>query len=456
MSEQKRENKMGTMSEGKLLITMAAPMIVSMLVQAFYNVVDSIYVSRISESAVTALSLAFPVQMLLIGFAVGIGVGVNSLLSKSLGQRRQEQANFTAGNGILLTLLAAGLFLLFGIFGARPYFEMQSDVTETVEGGAAYTQICSIFALGILAEILGERLLQATGRTMLTMVSQGIGSIVNIVLDPVFIFGWFGLPEMGLAGAAVATVLGQWCGALLALFFNWKHNPDVQFGLRYLAPKKHILGPILSVGIPATIVNGIGSVMNFGMNQILQGFHETATGVFGIYYKLQSLIFMPVFGANNATISIVAFNYGAQKPRRITKTLKHACVFAFSVMTAGFLMFQFIPDVLLGFFNPTPEFLSIGRKALRIISWHFPMAAFGIALSASFQALGNGVYSTIVSLCRQLVVLLPAAYLLSLSGNIDAVWWSFPIAEFVSMALTFALFARIYRKKIHPMFALQK
>ena len=447
-----KENKMGVMPIGKLLLNMALPIVIAMLVQAFYNVVDSIYVSQISESAVTALSLAFPVQNMQIGFAVGIGVGVNSLLSKSLGQKDQEAANFAAGNGIFLMLIATALFLVFGIFGSRPYFEMQSDVAETVEGGIVYTSICCVFSLGIFVEVLGERLLQATGRTFHTMLSQGIGAVVNIILDPIFIHGWFGIPAMGIAGAAVATVIGQWAGAVLVIIFNLKYNKDVRFGLKYLKPKAAAIGPILTVGVPSIVMNGIGSVMNFGMNQILQGFGETSTGVFGIYFKLQSFFFMPLFGINNATISIIAYNYGAQKPERIKGTLKLACTVALILMTAGLLVFQLVPDLLLGMFNPSENFLIIGRNALRTISWSFPVAAVCIALGASFQALGNGIYSTITSLGRQLVVLLPVAYLMSLTGDVHNVWLSYPIAEVASGALTLFFFMRIWRRKIRPLY----
>ena len=446
-----RENKMGTMPVGKLLANMALPMIISMLVQALYNVVDSIYVSQISESAVTALGLAFPIQNMQIAFASGCGVGVNSLLSKSLGQKNQEQANRAAGNGIVLMLIFTVGFMLFGLFGVRPYYEMQSEVAETVEGGIAYSGICCMLTAGLFFQILGERLLQSTGRTFHSMLAQGAGAVINIVLDPILIHGWFGLPAMGVAGAAWATVIGQWGGAVLALIFNLKFNPDVQLGLKYLKVRKSTMAPILAVGIPSMIMMGIGSVMNFGMNQILQGFNETATGVFGIYYKLQSFFFMPVIGTNNAVISIIAFNYGAQKPDRMVKTLKVAGCVELAIMLAGVLAFQLAPDLLLGMFNPTEDFLLLGRSALRIISVHFPVAALCIVLGATFQALGNGIYSSITSLCRQLVVLLPAAYLLSLTGDVNNVWWAFPIAELASALVTLILFAKLYRAKIKPM-----
>ena len=456
MSKEKRipqENKMGTMPIGKLLLTMALPMIIAMLVQALYNVVDSIYVSQISESAVTALGLAFPMQNILIGFATGIGVGVNSLLSKSLGEGDQKAANRAAGNGVFLVLLSTVVFILFGFFGSRPYFEIQSSVQETVDGGTIYIAICCIGSLGIFVEVLGERLLQSSGRTFYTLITQGSGAIINIVLDPVFIFGFepLGIPPMGIAGAAIATVIGQWVAAILAVIFNFKCNPDVQFALSYLKPKAKTLRPILTVGIPSIIMMAIGSVMNFGMNQILQGFHETATGVFAIYFKLQSFFFMPLFGINNATISIVAYNYGARNPKRITGTLLRSSVTALCIMVAGLLIFQFFPDLLLGIFNPSDEFLRIGRSALRLISICFPAAAIGIALSASFQAMGDGIYSTITSLCRQLLVLLPVAYLLSLTGEVVNVWWAFPIAEVASPCATVFFYARIYRKKIKPL-----
>ena len=452
MSNTLQENKMGVMPIGKLLVNMALPMIVSMLVQALYNVVDSIYVSQISESAVTALSLAFPIQNVQIGFAIGTGVGINSLLSKSLGQKDQEKANLAAGNGITLVVIFAAVIMLFGAFGVEPYFRMQSSVAETVEGGIAYSRIVCLLTLGMYVQITTEKLLQSTGRTFHSMIIQATGAIVNILLDPVFIFGWFGVPAMGIAGAAVATVIGQWAGAILGIFLNIRYNRDIRLGLKYLKLRREIVAPILTVGIPSIIMNCIGSVMNFGMNQIFQRFSETATGVFGIYYKLQSFFFMPLFGMNGAAISIIAYNYGARKPERMMKTIKIACGAALTVMLIGLAAFQLVPELLLGLFNPSDEFLRIGCTALRIISIHFPVAAACIILGASFQALGNGFYSTISSVCRQLLVLLPAAYLLSLSGDVNMVWWSFPIAEVISALVTAYFFRRIYRQKIKPLF----
>ena len=453
-----RENKMRTMPVGKLLFTMALPLAISMLVQAFYNVVDSVYVSQVSESAVTALSLAFPIQNLMIGFATGVGVGMNALLSKSLGEGNRERANRAAGNGILLALCCVVLFMIFGFVGAHPYYAMQSEVAETVAGGASYIGIVSIWCLGIFVEIIGERLLQASGRTIYTLFTQGIGAVLNILLDPVFIFGveWLGIEPMGISGAAVATVIGQWVAAILAIIFNLTKNPDVQLGLKYCRPDGYAVKKILAVGIPSIIMMAIGSVMNFGMNQIFLRFKEygeTAAGVFGIYFKLQSFVLMPLFGINNASISIIAYNYGARQPKRITGTLKCALGAAMAIMLLGLTAFQLLPDQLLGIFNPSDTFLSLGRSALRIVSIHFPKAAVGIALGARFQALGNGIYSTITSLMRQLVVLLPAAYMLSLTGDVHLVWWSFPIAEVVSSVLSVIFYSNIYKKKVKPMFA---
>lgn len=452
-----RENKMRTAPVGKLLFTMALPLMGSMLVQALYNVVDSVYVARISDSAVTALSLAFPVQNLQIGFATGVAVGMNSLLSKSLGEGNRERANRAAGNGILLMFVAVALFMLFGFVGVRPYYEMQSQVAETVEGGIAYTSICCIFTLGIFVEVLGERMLQASGKTIYTLFTQGTGAILNIILDPVFIFGVpeLGIPAFGMAGAAIATVIGQWVAAIMAVIFNMKCNDDVKFSLSYLVPDKKVIAKILSVGVPSIIMMAIGSVMTFGMNQIFQGFRdygETATGVFGVYFKLQSFFLMPLIGINNASVSIIAYNYGARQPKRIVQTLKYGVGAALVLMLVGFGVFQLLPDLLLGIFEPSETFLSLGRSALRTVSFHLPMAAVCIALGASFQAMGVGIYSTITSLCRQLVVLLPVAYLLSLTGDVHLVWWAFPVAEVVSMILSLLFYGRIYRKKIKPLY----
>ena len=454
------ENKMGVMPVPRLLISMATPMIISMLVQALYNVVDTLYISRVSDAAVNALTLAFPVQNLMIGFATGVGVGVNSMFSKALGEGNLEKANRTAQHGIFLAACSMVLFMIFGAVCLPTYFNILSNDTEAIEGGISYLSICCLFSCGVFVEILGERLLQATGRTFYTMITQGVGAILNIVLDPLFIFGGFGIAPMGVAGAAIATVIGQIAAAVLAVIFNLAKNTELNLGKG--APKfklsGRILRPILNVGIPSIIMVAIGSIMNFCMSYILQGMDAsgTATNVFGIYFKLQSFFFMPLFGVNNATISILAYNYGARKPKRITGTLKLACCIALCFTVLGLLSFECIPQVLLGLFEMRdPNFLVMGETALRIIGIHFPVAAVCIILGATFQALGVGIYATIVSLCRQLLVLVPVAYLLSLTGSVASIWWAFPIAEVVSLIVTILCFIRIYRRKLHPMFVEQ-
>lgn len=470
------ENKMGTMPVGKLLLTMALPLALSMLVQAFYNVVDSYFVSLISADnadANTALSLAFPIQNLQIGFATGIAVGMNSLLSKSLGEGDRKRASHTAGNGITLTMICMAVFMLFGFVGVPAYYSVFGANEVTTAYGISYTGICSVFCFGSFVAILGERLLQSSGRSVYTMITQSTGAVVNILLDPLFILGSEGvsrligielpfyIPRMEVAGAAIATVIAQWVSGLLAVIFNLTKNPDVDFKLKYLLPKAEIVGKILSVGIPSIIMMAIGSVMNFCMNQIFMSFShtygQTPTAVFGIYFKLQSFFFMPLFGINNAAISIIAFNYGAKQPKRIMDTLKLSVASALTIMCIGLAVFQIFPDVLMGLFESAEDksasdLVRFGISALRTVSLNFPFAAIGIALSASFPALGNGIYSTITSLCRQLVVLVPAAFLLSLTGSVDAVWWSFPLAEIISGVITALLFLRIYRKKVKPLF----
>ena len=446
-------NKMGTWPIGKLLVNMALPLVISMLVQALYNVVDTVYVSRISESAVTALGLAFPIQNLLIGCATGVGVGVNSLLSKSLGEQNYERANRTAGNGFMLSLLFFLGFLIFGIFFARPFFATQTSVPETLEGGSTYLTIVTIGSIGIFIEILFERLLQASGNAFQSMITQATGAITNIILDPILIFGWFGLPAMGIAGAALATVIGQWIAAILAMGLNLKYNKELKtLNRSHAKPDGYVIRSIMNVGIPSIIMVGIGSINNFGINQILQSFSETATGVFSIYFKLQSFFFMPLFGINNAVISIVAFNYGARNPDRMLKTLKLSVAAGLTIMLVGLAAFQLVPELMLSLFDPSPEFMSMAVRALRTISWCFPVAAVCIILGSTFQALGTGIYSTIVSLCRQLIVLLPAAWLLSKTGDVNLVWWAWPIAETMGLSMTVFLFLRNYRQRIKPLY----
>lgn len=450
--EQRKENKMGTMPIGPLLIDMSLPMMISMLVQAMYNIIDSIFVSRIGEDALTAVSLAFPLQSLMIAVCAGTGVGVNSLLSRSLGAHKYEKANRTAINGIFIYGLSYFVFLIIGFTAVKPFYAAQLKGTESdiYTFGVQYLSIVLMCSFGIFAQFIFERLLQATGRTFFSMISQLCGAITNIILDPILIFGWFGLPKLGVAGAAIATVLGQVIGATVAIVLNFTKNHDIKISFKGFRPDLEIIGGIYKVGIPSIIMQAIGSIMTYTMNMILIAFSSTATAVFGVYFKLQSFFFMPVFGLNNGMIPIIAFNYGAKNKTRMLKTIKLGMVAAFVFMVLGVAVFNLIPATLLGLFDASEEMIAIGVPALRIISIHFLLAWLGITLSGAFQALGNGVYSLVVSLTRQLVVLLPAAFILSKVGGLAAVWWAFPIAEIVSATCSVVFFVNMYHKVIKP------
>ena len=443
---------MGTMNINPLLVKLSVPMMVSMLVQALYNVVDSIFVSHVSESALTAVSLAFSLQNVMIAVGVGTGVGVNALLSKSLGEKNQERANTTAENGIFLALCSYVIFFVIGLTCMKPYFYAQTSDPDIALQGIRYLRVCSVFSLGLFLQTMGEKLLAATGRTNLSMTSQLIGAVVNIVLDPIFIFGYCGEALSGTTGAAVATVIGQFCGAGAAIFFNLKKNPDIQLDWHGFRPSADAIKRIYIVGLPSIAMQCVGSVMTFLMNKILMAFSATAVAVFGVYFKLQSFVFMPIFGMNNGMVPIISYNYGARRPDRVKKTIKLAMCYAEGIMLIGFLLFQFAPDKLLSFFAASDAMLAIGIPALRIICLHFLLAGMSIILSSSFQALGNGMFSLIVSICRQLVVLIPAAWLLSQTGNVNMVWWSFIIAELVSVVMSFALFAQLNKKIIAPLY----
>ncbi|MDE6212426.1 MAG: MATE family efflux transporter [Lachnospiraceae bacterium] len=446
--EQAKENKMGTMPVNKLLISMSLPMMVSMLVQALYNVVDSIFVSRINEAALTAVSLAFPIQTLMIAVAGGTCVGINAVLSKALGEKEQERADNTAASGVVLMAASYLLFLLVGLFVTRVFYLSQTQDAQIVQYGVAYLSIVCCCSFGLFAQFVFERLLQSTGRTFYIMITQGTGAVINIILDPIFIFGLCGMPRMGVAGAAVATVTGQIIAGTIAFIINSKKNDDIHLSLKKLKLERQVVGQIYKIGIPSMIMQAIGSVMTYGMNLILISFTSTATAVFGVYFKLQSFIFMPVFGMNNGLVPILAYNYGAGRRDRFVQALKCGIFYAVGIMAVGVVIFQSIPHVLLGFFEASEEMLGIGVPALRTISLCFVMAGFSIICSTSFQALGNAVYSMIISIARQLLVLLPAAYLLSLAGNVDYVWWSFPIAELVSLMMTVFFLIRINRQVI--------
>ena len=437
-----QENKMGVQPVGRLLAGMAIPMMISMLVQALYNVVDSVFVSRISENAFNAVGLAFPLQNLMIAVGAGTAVGINALLSRSLGEKKQDMADRAAGTGIFLSLCSAVVFALIGIFLSRPFFMAQAKtVPEIVEMGTAYTRICLGLSVGLFCQFCFERLLQSTGRTMLSMVTQLIGAIINIILDPVFIFGLCGMPKMGVTGAAVATVLGQFVGALLAILLNLKYNPEIRIRLRLIRWDKPVVREIYRVGVPSIVMQSIGSVMTFGMNKILFVFTPTATAVFGAYFKIQSFIFMPVFGLNNGMLPIISYNYGAARMDRVKRTVRLTICTAVCIMTVGFAVFQLAPATLLTLFDASAEMTAIGVPALRIISISFLLAGFCIIAGSVCQAIGNPLYSMMVSICRQLVVLLPAAWLLAQSGRLELVWWSFPIAEIASFTLS-AIFLR--------------
>lgn len=444
----REENKMGYMPMGKLVFSMSLPMIISMLVQACYNIVDSIYISRFSEAALAAVSYAFPAQNLMIGFATGVGVGVNSLLSKSLGEKNYERANRAAGNGFLLAVASYILFLLFGLFGSRWFIAFQTNTPEIIAAGDDYLTVCCCFSFGIFGEILFERYMQATGRTLLTMFTQGLGAVCNIVLDPIFIFGYFGLPAMGAKGAAVATVIGQIIAFILAVILNHFKNPEVELKAAAFKPEGSVMWRILEVGIPSILMMAVGSLMTTGINKILNKFSDLAVTVFGVYFKLQSFIFMPVFGLNNGVIPIIAFNYGARHRKRMMSAVKIGCAAATGFMLLGLCVMQFLPAQALSLFDASPEMLEIGVTALRIISTSYIFAGVCIALGSVFQALGHGTYSTIVSIARQLVILLPVAYLFSLTGKLNMVWLAFPIAEIMSITVTLLLFLRIYRRVI--------
>ena len=443
VNEPVTENKMGVMPVNKLLLSMSVPMMLSMLVQALYNIVDSIFVARISENALTAVSLAFPIQQLMIALGGGTCVGVNALLSRALGEKDFEKVNKTAANAVFLMVINFLVFFFIGVFVVEPFYLAQTTDAEIIEYGIQYLRIVCIFSFGIYFQFVFERLLQSTGNTFYTMITQLVGAVINIILDPILIFGLLGMPKMGVAGAAVATVIGQIVAAITAVVINHKKNHEVQLDFKGFRPSLAIIKQIYVVGIPSIIMQSIGSIMVFCMNQILIAFSTTATAVFGVYFKLQSFIFMPIFGMNNGMVPIVAYNYGAQKKDRLLKTVKLSMVYAVGIMCVGTLVFQVIPDKLFLLFDASDHMLTMGVPALRIISVHFPLAGICIICGSMFQALGNAVYSMITSICRQLLVLLPAAWLLAQLGNVNYVWWSFPIAEVVSLALNILFLIKI-------------
>ena len=438
------ENKMGTMPVNKLLISIALPIVISMLIQALYNIVDSIFVAKISEDALTALSLAFPMQNLIIAAATGIGVGMNALLSKKLGEKDFSYANNVACNGIIILLFAFFVFLIIGIFLIPAFINSQTNIDSIASYAIDYLRICCIFSFGVFLQIGFERLLQATGQTVLSMITQISGAVTNIILDPIFIFGL----KMGVEGAAIATILGQVVSAITGLLLNHYKNKEIDLKLVNFKPIGTIINRILIVAIPSIIMASIGSVMTFCMNKILMALTSTAVAVFGIYFKLQSFIFMPIFGLNNGMVPIIAYNYGAKKKERIIKTIKLSMLYAVVIMLFGFLAMQIVPKQLLLMFDASNNMISIGVVALRTISISFIFAGFCIVASSVYQAFGNGLYSMFVSIARQLIVLIPVAYVLSLTKNVNIVWLSFPIAELVSVVLCSIYLRKIYNKHI--------
>ncbi|MBP1557330.1 MAG: MATE family efflux transporter [Oscillospiraceae bacterium] len=447
--EERKENKMGFWPIPKLLISMSLPIMTSMLIQALYNVVDSIFVAKLSQDALTAVSLAFPVQNLMIAVGVGTAVGVNALLARRLGEKKFGEANLVAVNGIFLAVISALAFALFGFFGVRAFFSAFVDEGTVMQMGIQYTSIVSIWSFGIFISVIGERLLQATGITIYCMYAQIAGALTNIILDPIMIFGLLGCPKMGVAGAAYATIIGQFVGMGLNVWFNISKNHEITISFKGFKPSGRIIGEIYRVGLPSIFMQAIGSVMVFGMNKILIAFTETAVTVFGVYFKLQSFIFMPIIGLTNGMVPIVGYNFGAKNRKRITDTMKLAAILASGIMAVGMAIFNLMPEFLLvRLFEADAEMLSIGVPALRIISTHFIIAATAIVLSSSFQALGKGIYSLIMSFSRQLIVLLPAAWVLGKFVSLNALWFAFPIAEVVSLGMALVLFKRVYEREI--------
>jgi putative MATE family efflux protein len=439
---------MGVMPIHKLLLNISIPMIVAMIVQALYNVVDSVFVAQIGEGALTAVSLAFPIQFLMIGVGIGTGVGVNSFLSKSLGEKNYSNVNKAALHGVFLGWISCVVFMFVGLFLVGPFFRSQTNIEEIIKYGGDYLFVVCVFSFGVFNQIMMERLLISTGKTFYSMISQSAGAIINIILDPIMIFGLFGFPRMEAAGAAIATVIGQTVGAMIAFYFNLKINREISFKIEGFKPSFRIIHRIYSVALPSILMSSVGSVMVYFLNIILISFTATATAVLGVYFKLQSFVFMPIFGLNNGMVPIVAYNYGARKRERIIETIKFSLMYAVGIMAAGTAVFQIFPKELLSMFNATPDMLALGVPALRLISSHFLLAAFCIMSLSVFQALGNGAESLIVAVSRQLFLLLPIAWALSLTGDVNAIWWAFPVTELVTLILCVCLIKRVYDRKI--------
>ncbi len=445
------ENKMGIMPVNKLIINMSLPMIISMLVQALYNIVDSVFVGMINEESLTAVSLAFPAQNLMIAFAAGTAVGINALVSRSLGAKQPERANAISENGVFLAILSAIVFMIAGVFGARAFMHSQTDVPYIIEQGTQYIRIVCGVSFGIFLEIMFERLLQSTGRTLYTMITQGVGAVINIIFDPIFIFVF----KMGVKGAAIATVLGQIVAFALAVIYNVRKNPEIKLSVKGFKPSAEIIGGIYKIGVPSIIMVAIGSVMTYCMNKILIVYtagKETTATVFGAFFKLNSFICMPIFGLNNGIIPIIAYNYGAQKKSRVVKTIRLSAIYAETFGLFGATLFFTLPGVLLKLFSASDQMLAIGVPALRITGLSFVFAGINIALGAVFQSFGKSFYSMIVSFVRQLVVLVPVAFFLARygmkTGNDNLVWYCYPIAEIFAITMTVICFMTLNKNVI--------
>lgn len=447
---EKKENRMGVMPVGKLLFAMSTPMVISFLVQSLYNIVDSIFVARYSPDALAAVSLAYPIQILMIAVSVGTGVGVNALLSRSLGEGKKKKAKLTADNAILLGILASIMFALFGVLCTKLFFDSQTKSESIRQLGYSYLSVVTIFSFGLMLEVTFERILQSTGKTVFNMITQSVGAIINIILDPILIFGFFGVPKLGIAGAAIATVAGQIIAMILSFIFNMKYNEDVdiRFGTHIFIPDFGIIKQIYKVGIPSIAMQAMSTLMILGLNKILVTYSDMAVNVLGIYYKLQSFVFMPIFGLNNGMTPIVAFNYGAKNKDRIVKVLKYSFIASIVIMVIGTAIFWLFPKELMMLFNPNEEMMKLGIPALRICSLCFILAAFDVMAIATFQSLGNGMYALYASFLRQLVLILPFAYALSKISGLGAVWYSIPLAELGCAFFDIYLMKKIYKQKI--------
>lgn len=446
-----QENKMGIKPIPSLVLTMSFPIMISMMVQALYNVVDSIFLSHYSETALTAVSLAFPMQNLLIAVAVGTSLGVNSLLARKLGAKDQKGAEMAANNGLTLSFLSWIVFAIIGLFFTKTFFGFFTTDPDLMQMGSQYVTICLFFSLAIFIDITCERILQATGDTIRPMIIQTTGAVVNIILDPILIFGLFGLPSMGVLGAAIATVIGQHVAALLAVYYVRK-NREVRIKAKYFKLEKRTVLDIYAVGLPSIIMQAIGTVMTTTLNKLLISFGTAAVSVFGVYFRLQSFVFMPIFGLNSGMTPILAFNYGAKQPKRMTQAMRVGLIVATLIMTAGFLTFMLAPGTLLSLFNASEEMMAIGKVALPRISLCFLSAGICITIGSLFQAVGDGYISMIISITRQLVFLLPIAFILGHFFGLDTLWFAFIIAESSALALSLYFFARVYKRRIKPLY----